>query len=117
MGNILSTIVTKISENDSNYKLCDKAQAIVLLIRTYVGSDIIFVGFKQSTITSLIKIIRLKSWYMDYIECVLNLVSINNIIERHPVFQHQNHPFRFCDIPLPQCNTGFVYMLMSTGIS
>ena len=52
MGNTLSTIVTEISENDSNYKLWDKAQAIVLLSRTCVGSDIIFVGDKESTITA-----------------------------------------------------------------
>ena len=117
MDDTLSTILKEISENDSNYKLWDKAQAIVLLSRTCVGSDIIFVGSKQSTIAALVKIIRLKSQYIDYMEYVLDLVSITNIIERCPVFQHQNHPFRFCDIPLPQCNTGFVYMLMSTRIN
>ena len=113
MGNTLSTIVTEISENDSNYKLWDKAQAIVLLSRTCVGSDIIFVGDKESTIAALVKIIKLKSQYMDYMECVLDLVTTNETIRRRPIFQHQNHPFRFCDNPLPQCNTGFVYMLIS----
>ena len=30
------------------------------------------------------------------------------------VFSHQGHPYRLCDIEVPQCNTGFVYMIMST---
>ena len=113
MGNTLSTIVTEISEKDSNYELWDKAQAIVLLSRTCVGSDIIFVGSKRTTCAALVKIIKLKCQYMDYMECVLDLVTTNDSIRRRPIFQHQNHPFRFCDIPLPQCNTGFVYMLIS----
>ena len=80
MSDTLSIIVIEISENGSNYKLLDKAQAIVLLGKACVGSDIVFVGSKQSTIAALVKIIRLKSQYMDYMECVLDLVSINNII-------------------------------------
>ena len=61
MGNTLSTIVIEISENDSNYKLWDKTQAVVLLSMTCVDSDIIFVGDKESTIAALVKIIKLRS--------------------------------------------------------
>ena len=31
------------------------------------------------------------------------------------IFTHQEWPFRLCDMSLPQCNTGFVYMLVSTS--
>ena len=38
--------------------------------------------------------------------------KISNSRDRIPVFNHQDCPFRLCDMPLPQCGTGFVYMLV-----
>ena len=49
-------------------------------------------------------------------EKVIEMVSINGL-EDHTemsVFNHQECPFLLQDMPLPQCNTGFVYMLVST---
>lgn len=50
-------------------------------------------------------------------ESVLQIVSIQgdaNQRENTVLFQPRSHPFCVCDIPLPDCNTGFVYMLVST---
>ena len=48
-------------------------------------------------------------------EAVINLAAgkLSNSMDRIPVFNHQDCPFRLCDMPLPQCGTGFVYMLVS----
>lgn len=47
MGDTLHKIVTEISNEQNELKLWDKAQAIVLLSRTSLGSNIIFVGDKK----------------------------------------------------------------------
>ena len=44
MGDTLHNIVTEISLENNEFRLWDKAQAIVLLSRKRLGSDIIFVG-------------------------------------------------------------------------
>ena len=53
MGDTLHKIVTTVSTQDCEYQLWDKAQAIVLLSRTRVGCNIIFVGDKNDTINAL----------------------------------------------------------------
>ena len=50
MGDTLHMIVTTVSNQDCEYQLWDKAQEIVLLSRTNLGSNIIFVGDKNDTI-------------------------------------------------------------------
>ena len=42
------------------------------------------------------------------IATVHQTTEITNI----PINNHQHCPFRFCDMELPTCNTGFVYMLI-----
>ena len=48
---------------------------------------------------------------------ILKLITLNNEENQssdQPRQICQSHfPFRICDTPLPQCNTGFVYMLLS----
>ena len=45
---------------------------------------------------------------------VLSLVSINcDINDRNrSIFDYDTYPFRIANITIPDCNTGFVYMLM-----
>ena len=53
MGNTLNIVVTEVSNVNNYFRLWDKSQAIVLLSRTSLGSNIIFVGNKQNTIDAL----------------------------------------------------------------
>jgi hypothetical protein len=120
MGDTLLRVATKISNDSSQYKLWDKAQVIVTLSQTKKGKDIIFVGDKEGTLGALVQLIqRRTTQWTDSMDNVLNLVAINdgndtnNII---PTDRHMNQtffPFRICDVSLPQCNTGFVYFLIS----
>ena len=52
-------------------------------------------------------------------ENILEMASVNAMAsEAHiSVFNHQECPFRLSDMSLPTCNTGFVYMLVSTRSS
>ena len=42
-----------------------------------------------------------------------NVLDIATIDSSQPFHQERHYPFRICDMPIPQCNTGFVYMLIS----
>ena len=116
MGDTLKKIVTEISNEKNEFNLWDKAQAVVLLSRTRLGSDIIFVGDKHNTINSLASLIKTKSQWMNYMEKVLEVTVDNGIDEsgQISVFSNEVFPYRLYDITLPTCNTGFVYMLIST---
>ena len=54
---------------------------------------------------------------MDHCEEVLSLITINSngneAPQRKRMMNQDSFPFRTCDVSLPQCNTGFVYMLIS----
>ena len=48
-------------------------------------------------------------------EHILDIITINPVENRqHQIILYANSPFRICDVELPQCNTGFVYMLILT---
>ena len=116
MGDTISKIATEICNNSQLHKLWDKAQIIVLLSRTRKAKDIIFVGNKKSTIKSIIQLCKLSNQWKDYMELILEMASVTNSQIRNigiPSIRRDEHPFRFCDKPLPHCNTGYVYMLIS----
>ena len=80
--------------------------------------DIIFIGDKNGTIRELSSLIKTSNQWMDYMENILHIGSING---RHDnsqvsVFNHQDCPYRLCDMDVPQCNTGFVYMIVSMKV-
>ena len=56
------------------------------------------------------RLIQTRSQWSDYMERVLDIASIDS---NEPFHQEEHYPFRICDMPIPQCNTGFVYMLIS----
>ena len=49
----------------------------------------------------------------------LKLITLNNeqnddcnLVDESPrQLSQRSYPFRICDLPLPQCNAGFAYML------
>ena len=118
MGDTLHKIVTEISSEENDFRLWDKAQAVVLLSRTKLGSDIIFVGNKMETINALASLIQTSNQWMNYMENILEIGSIDREEGdgQVSVFNHQDFPFRISDVIIPHCNTGFVYMLMSIRV-
>lgn len=72
----LHSPITEISFGDK-YKLCDKFQYIVLLSRTKLGSNIIFVGKNWDTINSLCSIIKTPTKWVNYMDYVLDISYIN----------------------------------------
>ena len=117
MGDTLTYMATSISNTDQNLNIWDKGQLVVLLSRTKYAKNSIFVGPKQETLAAFRHMMTLKSQWSEYIEDVLELVTINsdnnigNYVPR--TLSPTSYPFRICDIPLPQCRTGYVYMLVS----
>ena len=77
MGDTLHKIVTEISTEGNEFRLWDKAQEIVLLIRTRFGSDIIFVGNKRDTIKELCSLIKMTNQWMNYMQNILDIGIIN----------------------------------------
>ena len=101
----------------------DKEMLVVLLSRTKYAKDSIFVDSKNNTLTAFRKILTLKTQWTDYIEDILELVTINSDGDsahhndegqgRNRTFTPEYYSFGICDIALPQCQSGFVYMLLS----
>ena len=77
MGDTLCSLSIEISESNSEFKLWDKAQAIVLLSRTRLGKELIFVGDMKSTINALVSLIKATIQWTNYMEKVLNLLTDN----------------------------------------
>lgn len=115
MGDTLIKVAIEIS-NMGVYKLWDKAQVIVALSRTRVGKNTIFVGPKDVTVNALVELIQQQNQWTDYMENVLSLTTVDYLTDEREsvIFQQQDsHPFRVCNIPLPQENVGYVYFLIS----
>ena len=53
MGDTLPIMATEISRNNSNYKMWDKGQMVVILSRTKCAKNTIFVGDKNGTLSAL----------------------------------------------------------------
>ena len=116
MGDTLIKIATEVSNDVQSFKLWDKAQVVVLLSRTKFAKDIIFVGHKENTLKALCNLIQMKTQWQEYMESVLSMICMNESIEHFkPRYMSFNsYPFQIKDLALPVCNTGYVYMIVST---
>ena len=72
----------------------------------------------MDTIKYLSSLIRTSNQWMNYMENVHEMGTISGRSDQFQVlvFHHQELLFRLCDMSVPQCNTGFVYMLVSTRV-
>ena len=61
MCDTLSCVAIQVLMNDPNFKLLDKTQVIVGLIRTKLGKKIVFVRDKNKTIAAITDIMQRKS--------------------------------------------------------
>ena len=118
MGDTLPSMATEISLCNSNFNMWDKGQMIVILSRTKYAKDTIFVGDKNDTLAALKNLLTRKTQWTDYMEEVLQLITVGvntHVLPARRVMTQATFPYRICDVSLPQCNTGYVYMLMSVN--
>ena len=117
MGDTLQSMATKISSRNMKYAMWDKGQMIVILSQTTLAVNSIFVGDKNETLQTLKQLLTRKTQWTDYMEMILDLITVyeNEEEGRTPrnVMHTDTFPYRICDMSLPQCNTGYVYMLIS----
>lgn len=121
MGDTLERLACQISILKKLFKLWDKAQLVVLVSRTRDPANIIFVGNKSETLRALKEILLLRSQWTEHIERILNIITINkkeetNTTERSiqsRVLTMEDFPYTIRNVSLPNCRSGFVYMLYS----
>ena len=94
-----------------------KEQLAVILSSTKHAKVSIFVGPKEETLAAFRKLLLNWNQWTDYVEDVLNIVTINSkeILDLQHTFTQSSFPYRIADVCLPQCNTGYVYMLLLLG--
>lgn len=119
MGDTLDKVAIELSEDDSEYKLWEKGQAVVVLSRTNIGKNTILVGNKKKTIQALIDVIKIKDQWMDYMDRIFDVVSINGVdgheCDRDKFFMNQDDfPYRIADLQIPTDKSGYSYFLVST---
>ena len=115
MGDTLTSMATEISTRNSNFNLWEKGQLVVLLSRTRYAKDTIFVGSESDTLEALRQLVTTKTQWTDYIEDILSKITVgsSSIPQEVPLMTQQHFPYRIRDSELPQCNSGYVYMLLS----
>ena len=74
------------------------------------------IGDKNSALAALKDSLTSKTQWTDHMEEVLSLITINPNVVDAPIcphiLTHATFPYRICDFPLPQYNTGYFYMLL-----
>jgi predicted GIY-YIG superfamily endonuclease len=116
LGCDFEKLATSVSTTDSRYRLWEKEQVVVLLSRTFLGRNLIFVGDKGDTIEALVALITKRSQYSDYITHLLGVLCGRNASGNAlaaPVIRNHLMPFRPIDVMLPQDGTGFCYIIVS----
>ena len=119
MGDTLISMVMELSTNNTQLKLCDKGQLVVILSRTQIGKHTSFVGDKNNILTGLKEIILSKAQFTDYKETVLDTITINSRNEIYiPLVMIQEiYLFHMIDVTLPQFRARFVFNFMSLRCS
>ena len=122
MGDTLPSLATSLSTTDSNYSMWDKGQLLVILSRTKLAKDTIFVGNKENTLDALVSLLKTRTQWTQYMEEILKIVTINHNYDNDNNEQieynerglnQQFFPYRICDISIPTDTSGYVYMLIS----
>ena len=112
MGDTLQKVAMKVT--DLMFELWDKGQILVSLTRTKFGENIILVGEKEETVEAIVRLVKIRSQWTDFMENVLDLITDNdNNPTRVTTLTQSSFSLRICNIALPHCKTGFVYFLLS----
>jgi hypothetical protein len=105
-----------VSRTDSQYRLWEKQQVVVLLSRTFPARDLIFVVDKVDTIDALASLIQTRSKYTKYISHLLQMLCgtlVGGSSLNAPVIQNKLIAFRPIDIQLLQEGSGYCYIIVS----
>ena len=78
MGDTLIQVAMYISNDNGMLKIWYESQVIVGCRGIIMGRNTIFVGDKYSTIDAITSLIQLKNQWKDYMDSVLQLVSVNS---------------------------------------
>ena len=114
MGDTYESMATMISTTDKNFSLWDKGQLIVIISRTRDPSRTVFVGNKAETLDAFRQLLLKRTQWTDFMEHILDVITINSCEgEARITAVPEEYPFQISAIELPQCQTGFVYMLSS----
>ena len=68
MGDTLAAVATYISLNDRNYTLWGKVQLLVIISRTRLAKDTIFVGDKEAILDVLVALFQCRTQWTNYME-------------------------------------------------
>lgn len=112
-GNTLSKCAIDFSRDCRPW---EKAQIVVMLSRTRRGKDTIIVTTNRTeAVDAMYDLICIKSQWTDYTTQMLQTLTADASDVRIPrtIDYTQHYPYRPCNVPIPNDNTGFVYMLIS----
>ena len=113
MEDTLQIMVTEISRNNKNDKICDKGKMIVILSRTKLslyfwrGEELYYYCNKRF-------IYQENQWY-EYTKEMICIITINYDDTKLParrVITQATYLYRICDVFIPQLNTGYIYILV-----
>ena len=111
MGETIGKIVTKIDCFEREYCLWEKEQLYVLVSRVQNLNDLTFLGDKETTITSIKRLLGQTAQWDEYTEKLVETACNQAPV----VFDLANTcPFRPRKVDIPPGDVGFVYLLVST---
>ena len=116
LGDTFPKIVSKVSLNESSYKIWEKEQLLVLLSRVSKLEDITFIGTESDLLATLTAVIQKESCWSHFINSLL-LTLASPTTTHTSTFNVLTTNFQPWNIVLPDDNTGFVYILVSTKIT
>ena len=106
--------VPKIATNIAEGGLWERAMVVVLISRVTQARDLVFVGNKKRNIAALLRGLRVRNQYDDYMNHIVETLTASTSGSARPTaLEFRHHPFRPKDIPLPIDSSGVVYMLVS----
>lgn len=118
MGKTLAKLATKIDSSDGPrgpYTIWDPTQVVIMLSRTRLPQDTIFVTKdKEGTARLIFKVLKRGSPFRAYLSSLLRQLCIRFPHEVVPVIDRRHSIYRPQDVFLPSGQTGYVYVLIST---
>jgi hypothetical protein len=119
MGKTLNSVATRVSNTSTDggpYAIWDPTQVVIMLSRTRLPSDTIFISKDPiKTATEIFRVLKKTSPFRGYLTYILNQLCDHNG-PPHPLvatLDRSRSVYRSRDVLLPIDNTGFVYMLVS----
>ena len=104
MGDKNQSMASEISQNHDNYIMWDKRKNIVILSLTKIAKNTIFVGDVNDTLVALKDIITKKTQRTDYMEEILQIITINydgDTQSERKFLTQENLPHCISDVYLP----------------